>query len=92
MKKIRNCSANAISIAWIFKPLAGIKLTKATAEGYDTTASGDSSHAEGQNTTAMLVHVILRITEYGDTILKAVKDAMSMMPAIFPKVAPDATF
>lgn len=49
-------------------------------------------HELGYIPAAMLVHVILRITEYGDTILKAVKDAMCMMPAIFPKVAPDATF
>lgn len=42
-------------------------------------------HELGYIPAAMLVHIILRITEYGDTILKAVKDAMCMMPAIFPK-------
>lgn len=42
-------------------------------------------HELGYIPAAMLVHIILRISEYGDTILEAVKDAMCMMPAIFPK-------
>lgn len=41
-------------------------------------------HELGYIPAAMLVHIILRISEYGDTILKATKDAMCMMPAIFP--------
>lgn len=43
------------------------------------------SHELGYIPAAMLVHIILRISEYGDTILDAVKDAMCMMPVIFPK-------
>lgn len=42
-------------------------------------------HELGYIPAAMLVHIILRISEYGDTILEAVKDAMCMMPSIFPK-------
>ena len=42
-------------------------------------------HELGYIPAAMLVHIILRISEYGDTILEAVNDAMCMMPAIFPK-------
>ena len=41
-------------------------------------------HELGYIPAAMLVHIILRISAYGDTILEAVKDAMRMMPAIFP--------
>ena len=42
-------------------------------------------HELGYIPAAMLVHIILRISEYGDTILEAVNDAMCMMPSIFPK-------
>lgn len=42
-------------------------------------------HELGYIPAAMLVHIILRISEYGDTIPEAVKDAMCMMPVIFPK-------
>lgn len=41
-------------------------------------------HELGYIPAAMLVHVILRISECGDTILEAVNDAMCMMPSIFP--------
>ena len=41
-------------------------------------------HELGYIPAAMLVHIISRISEYGDTILDAVKDAMYTMPAIFP--------
>ena len=42
-------------------------------------------HELGYISAAMLVHIISRISEYGDTILEAVNDAMCMIPAIFPK-------
>ncbi len=42
-------------------------------------------HELGYIPAAMLVHIILRISEYGDTISEAVMDAMRMMPNIFPK-------
>lgn len=42
-------------------------------------------HELGYIPAAMFVHIILRISEYGDTILEAVGDAMHMIPAIFPK-------
>ena len=41
-------------------------------------------HELGYIPAAMLVHIILRISEYGYTILDAVKDAACTMPAIFP--------
>ena len=40
-------------------------------------------HELGYIPAAMLVHIILKISEYGDTILEATKDAMCMMPVIF---------
>lgn len=42
-------------------------------------------HELGYIPAAMLVHIILRISGYGDTILEAVKDAMRVMPIIFPE-------
>ena len=42
-------------------------------------------HELGYIPAAMLVHIILRISEYGDSILEAVKDAMRVMPIVFPK-------
>lgn len=42
-------------------------------------------HELGYIPAAMFVHIILRISEYGDTILEAVKDAMHVIPVIFPK-------
>ena len=41
-------------------------------------------HELGYIPAAMLVHIISRISEHGNTILEAVKDAMCTMPAIFP--------
>lgn len=41
-------------------------------------------HELGYIPAAMLVHIIMRISEYGDTILEAIKDAMCSMPTIFP--------
>lgn len=49
------------------------------------TAALTHGHELGYIPAAMLVHIILRISEYGDTILEAVNDAICMMPAIFPK-------
>lgn len=43
------------------------------------------SHELGYILAAMLVHIILRISEYDDTILEAVNDAIRIMPTIFPK-------
>ncbi len=42
-------------------------------------------HELGYIPAAMLTHIILKICENGDSILSAVKDAMSAMPALFPK-------
>lgn len=42
-------------------------------------------HEMGYIPAAMLVHIILRICEHGDTILEAVEDAMRAMPVIFPE-------
>lgn len=42
-------------------------------------------HELGYVPAAMLVHIVLRISEYGDSILDAVNDAMCMITAIFPK-------
>jgi len=42
-------------------------------------------HELGHLPAAMLVHTILKISEYGCTVLEAVKDAMCSKPAIFPK-------
>ncbi len=41
-------------------------------------------HELGYIPAAMLVHIILRISECGDTILEAVRDAMYRVPVIFP--------
>ena len=41
-------------------------------------------HELGYIPAAMLTHIILRISEYGDSIPDAVKDAICMMPALFP--------
>lgn len=41
-------------------------------------------HELGYLPAAMLVHIILRISEYGDSISDAVNDAMCMMPTVFP--------
>ena len=42
-------------------------------------------HELGYIPAAMLVHIISRICEYGDTVLEAVRDAMRVIPTIFPK-------
>lgn len=42
-------------------------------------------HELGYIPAAMLVHIILRISENRDTIFEAVNDALHTMPAIFPK-------
>lgn len=41
-------------------------------------------HELGYIPAAMLTHIILRIAEHGDSISDAVKDAMRMMPVVFP--------
>lgn len=42
-------------------------------------------HELGYVPAAMLVHIISRISEHGDTILEAVNDAISIVPGIFPE-------
>lgn len=42
-------------------------------------------HELGYIPAAMFVHIILRISEYGDTISEAVRDAVRVIPDIFPK-------
>ena len=49
------------------------------------TAALTHGHELGYIPAAMLAHIIWRITESGTTILDAVKDAMGMMPVIFPE-------
>lgn len=42
-------------------------------------------HELGYIPAAMLVHIILRIAENGDTIFEAVSDAIRVIPFVFPK-------
>ena len=42
-------------------------------------------HELGYIPAAMLVHIILRISEHGDTILEAVNDSIRAIPTIFPE-------
>lgn len=42
-------------------------------------------HELGYVPAAMIVHIISRISEHGDTILEAVNDAISIVPGIFPE-------
>lgn len=42
-------------------------------------------HELGYIPAAMLVHIILRIAENGDTIFEAVSDAIRVIPSVFPK-------
>lgn len=42
-------------------------------------------HELGYIPAAMLVHIILRISESGDSIFEAVSDAICVIPSVFPK-------